>query len=112
MALKHTYENPIDDAPDVDGSRPDFVKPSDWNDDHAYTGVSPELKEAGAVTLAGKTGAVSFTTAEADISYFVTLAGNADENFYWTNKTVNGFTINSSWSGSTATIDWSIMRLP
>lgn len=112
MALKHTYTNPVDDAPDVDGERPDFTMPSDWNAVHAYTGTTPEFKEAGTVTLSGKTSAVTLTTEEADTSYFILLTGNADENFFWTNKATTGFTINSSWSSSVAEVHWGIMRLP
>lgn len=53
---------------------------------------------------------VSFGTAESDTSYFIVLSGNANETFYWSSKTVSGFTINSSNGSSTATVDWMIVR--
>ena len=84
--------------------------PSDWNDDHEFTGTTAEIKEAGSVTLAGKTSAVTLAVAEADTSYQIMLSGDADENFFWTSKATTGFTINSSWSSSTANVDWCIMR--
>ena len=69
-----------------------------------------QLIETASVTMAGKTATVTFGTAQDDTDYFIGLSQGADENFFWTSKTTSGFTINSSWSNSTATVDWVIMR--
>jgi len=67
-------------------------------------------------TLSGGTVAVSRTAAgtgnlpETDVAYFLTLAGNANETFSWATKTITGFTVNSSNAGSTATVDWHLIR--
>lgn len=65
----------------------------------------------GSATFAtAATKAVTFATAEPDTSYFVSIAGSANETFWVTSKTVNGFTLNSSNASSTATVDWAISR--
>lgn len=75
---------------------------------------------SGTVTLAGGTANVSFVTSQNtgfvtpqfDAAYVVSLAGNANETFYVTNKTVNGFQISSSNPVSTASVDWVVVRTP
>ncbi len=60
----------------------------------------------GTVTLSAGTATVTFASATADTRYAVQLTGDAAETFYWSSKTVNGFTINSSNGSSTANVDW------
>ncbi len=65
----------------------------------------------GQATFAGAaTVAVSFGTAEPDTSYLISIGAAANENIWWTTKTVNGFTLNSSNAGSTAVVDWHLIR--
>jgi hypothetical protein len=56
------------------------------------------------------TKAVTFGTAEANASYFITVAGNVDERFWVTSKGTGGFTLNSSNATSTAVVDWHLIR--
>ena len=53
---------------------------------------------------------VSFARAEPDASYRVFIMGRANENFWVTSPTVNGFTANSSNATSAAQFDWFIVR--
>ena len=69
-----------------------------------------QLIETASATMAGKTKTITFTTEEDDTDYFIALSQNADENFFWSSPTTTGFTINSSWSNSTATVHWALMR--
>lgn len=74
-----------------------------------YTATISNLR--GSITFAGAaTAAVTFAVAEPDASYYVALAGNVNETFFVTAKTANGFTLNSSNAGSTAVVDWMLMR--
>lgn len=97
MSIRHRFTSPIADAGD-----PNEVGPNEWNDTHAEV--------CGSVTLSTGAATVVFATPEANTSYYVSLAGNADEVFRWANKTVNGFDIVSSNGASTATVDWKIAR--
>jgi hypothetical protein len=75
---------------------------------------------SGTVTLSGGAAIVNFVTSQNtgfvtpqfDAAYVVSLAGSANETFYITNKTVNGFQINSSNPSSTASVDWTVVRTP
>jgi hypothetical protein len=42
--------------------------------------------------------------------YLVLVTGNVNEVFSVTNKTVSGFTIQSSNPGSAASVDWMLLR--
>lgn len=67
-----------------------------WNGSATFNG-------AGTVT-------VIFDEAQPDTSYFVGISGDANETFWITGKTVNGFTLHSSNAASTATVDWTLSR--
>jgi Pectate lyase superfamily protein len=54
--------------------------------------------------------AVTFATAEADASYYLTLSGSAGETFWVSSKATTGFTLNSSNATSTAVVDWHLIR--
>ena len=67
----------------------------------------------GTVLFAGAgTKAVTFAGArpEPDASYYVAVSGDVNETFFVTNKLTTGFTINSSNAGSTANVDWHLIR--
>lgn len=53
---------------------------------------------------------VTFTLNEPDTNYRVVITGNASESFWVTSKATTGFTLNSSNSSSTATIEWIMLR--
>ena len=81
----------------------------------AVRGISATATDAenlrGAETFgSADTTTVTFSTAEADASYFVTVTGNANETFWIENKLNTGFTIRSSNASSTATVDWMLIR--
>ena len=64
----------------------------------------------GTVTLSGGTAAVTFPTAEANATYFLALSSDANETIRWSSKATGGFTVTSSNAGSTAVVDWILMR--
>jgi len=49
---------------------------------------------------------VTFDKQEPDTDYRVTISVNANETVWVTNKAKTGFTLNSSKTNSTATVDW------
>jgi hypothetical protein len=86
-----------------------------WSDKlKAILGISATSTAAnnlrGSATLSGGTATVTFGTAEPDSTYYLTLAGDADEVFRWGSKSTTGFTITSSNPSSTATVDWHLIR--
>jgi hypothetical protein len=65
----------------------------------------------GTVTFAGAgTATVTFPVAETNNTYFVAISGSANETFWVTSKTANGFTVNSSNAASTAVVNWILVR--
>ena len=79
------------------------------------SGAAPQqlavINSGGSATFAtAGTKSVSFAVAEPDANYRVVLGADANETFWVTSKTVNGFTLNSSNSSSTATVDWELRR--
>jgi len=68
-------------------------------------GVQVDL-EAGSETLVAGTIDISFAEAKVDSTYIVTLGGSVNETFWYSAKTINGFTITSSNAASTADVDW------
>ena len=108
MAVNHAFTSAKDDCTDTT-----LINPSDWNADHTF-GTGQEVRASGTKTLAGKTATVDFTDEgfenEPDTNYYIQLTGDADENFFYSGKAVTEFVINSSWSGSTANVDWVITR--
>lgn len=75
-------------------------------------GVTPALNLAGTVTLAAGTATVTFANTEPDANYVVAIAGNQNETFRVAagTKSTTGFTITSSNAGSTAIVDWHVIR--
>lgn len=65
---------------------------------------------AGTAVLASGTATVVFATPEADTNYRISLAGNANFGFWWSAKTVSGFTINASSGKQTPSVDWLLLR--
>lgn len=65
-------------------------------------------EECGSETL-GPTATVTFNATQPNTNYTIFLSGDANERFYWSNKQLTGFTINSSNPSSTATVDWRII---
>lgn len=63
---------------------------------------------SGKATLATGTATVSFPQPPTG-DYRIFLQGNADENFWYTAKSLTGFTINSSNASSTAEVYWQVM---
>ncbi len=73
-----------------------------------YT-VSGSSTISGSVTFASaSTATVTFASPQPDTSYKITLSWDTNENFWWSNKTVNGFTLNSSNGASTGTVNWKL----
>lgn len=69
------------------------------------------LRQSGLVTFAGSgTATVTFDRVERDTLYQLTLGGNANETFWWTNKTVTGFTARSSNAASNAILNYEVSR--
>jgi hypothetical protein len=66
--------------------------------------------KSGTATLAAGTKAVTIEPDEPDSNYQIVLTGNTAETFTWASKATTGFTINSSVGGSTASVDWLIVR--
>jgi len=66
----------------------------------------------GSLTLSGSSTIVQFFWArpEPDNDYRITATPDANENIWITNKTITGFTINSSNPASTAMVDWILIR--
>ncbi len=74
-----------------------------------YSNIASNLR--GSRVFAGAaTTVVAFATAEPDTSYYITITGNANETFWVSAKTVNGFTINSSNATSNAGVEWHLLR--
>jgi hypothetical protein len=65
---------------------------------------------AGTATLSGGAATVTFTVPQMYTGYLVMVTGNASEIFSVLNKTVSGFTIQSSNPASTASVDWMLLR--
>jgi len=65
---------------------------------------------SGTVTLSAGAAAVTFSVPQPYTGYLVLATGNAPENFSVVNKTVSGFTIQSSNPASTASVDWMLLR--
>ncbi len=71
----------------------------------------PANNLGGQVTFAAAgTATVTFANAESNTSYRIVLGPAANEDIWWSNKTTNGFTINSSNASSVAVVDWLIFR--
>ena len=87
-------------------------KQSRWGQwfDKAKRLVNAAAHLSGTIALAGGTANVVFANAQPDTSYFIALAGNADERFHWSAKAKTGFTITSSNGTSTASVDYTITR--
>lgn len=68
------------------------------------------LPRSGEVALVAGVATVTFAVAEPDTGYHPLLSGNANENFWWSNRTMNGFQINSSNGVSNATVCWGTTR--
>jgi hypothetical protein len=66
----------------------------------------------GTVSLSGASGAVAVTLSPAmpDNSYSVAVSANVNETIYVTGKSTTGFTIRSSNTSSTASVDWTVVR--
>jgi hypothetical protein len=60
--------------------------------------------------ITAATAVVTFSPSEPDASYFLAIAGSANETFWVTGKGTTGFTINSSNAASTATVTWILIR--
>lgn len=74
-------------------------------------GISPYNIRGAATFSSAGTKSISFTGNEVNTSYFIALGCSAStEKFGWTNKAVNGFTITSDNTTSTATCDWILIR--
>jgi hypothetical protein len=58
----------------------------------------------------GSTVAVVLPVALPDTNYRVAVSANQNQTIWVTSKTTTGFTLNSSIAGSTATVEWMIMR--
>ncbi len=58
----------------------------------------------------GSTVAVVLPVALPDTNYRVAVSANQNQTIWLTSKTTTGFTLNSSLAGSTATVEWIIMR--
>jgi hypothetical protein len=65
---------------------------------------------AGTAVLSSGAAAVTFTVPQMYTGYLVLVTGNVNEVFSVTNKTVSGFTIQSSNPGSAASVDWMLLR--
>jgi hypothetical protein len=65
---------------------------------------------AGTAVLSGGIATVTFTIPQPYTGYQVMVTGNASEIFSVANKTVSGFTIQSSNPSSTASVDWMLLR--
>jgi len=65
---------------------------------------------AGTAVLSGGVATVMFTVPQMYTGYLVMVTGNASEIFSVVSKTVSGFTIRSSNSASTASVDWMLLR--
>ena len=65
---------------------------------------------AGTAVLSGGAATVAFTVPQMYTGYLVVVTGNASEIFSVLNKTVSGFTIQSSNPASTASVDWMLLR--
>ena len=66
--------------------------------------------QRGGVTLSGGTASVTLPTALPDSSYSVAVSTGVNETIRVTGKSTTGFTVTSSNSGSTATVDWLVIR--
>jgi hypothetical protein len=65
----------------------------------------------GQVTFASAaTAAVTFSVAETNNAYFISVSGSVNETFWVTAKGTGGFTLNSSNASSTAVVDWHLIR--
>lgn len=85
------------------------------SDSNEYVvGLPASFVKTGRATLAAGTTAIDFSSLglldEDDTEYSILLSGDQDETFRWADKTETGFTINSSYGGSTANVDWQVLR--
>lgn len=103
------------------GSTTTTVKSSIYTDDDSglkQVGIqslsstsTPGKNLSGTDTFAtAATRIVTFPRAEPDAAYRVFIMGRANENFWVSSPTVNGFTANSSNATSSAQFDWFIVR--
>jgi hypothetical protein len=65
---------------------------------------------AGTAVLSGGIAMVTFTVPQMYTGYLVLVTGNVSEIFSVLNKTVSGFTVQSSNPASTASVDWMLLR--
>jgi hypothetical protein len=65
---------------------------------------------AGSALLSAGTATVTFKVPQPYTGYLVLVTGNANETFSVQNKTVSGFTIQSSNPASAASVDWMLLR--
>lgn len=65
---------------------------------------------AGTAVLSAGTATVTFHTPQPFLGYLVVVTGDANETFSVQNKTLGGFTIQSSNPSSMASVDWMLLR--
>jgi hypothetical protein len=72
--------------------------------------IGLQILDSGTVTLVNGTQTVILSETQLDTDYKVILTKNVNENVWDINKTLNGFTINSSNKNSMASVDWAIIE--
>jgi hypothetical protein len=106
----HIFRSPVADRGD-----PNELGPDEWNNRHAERCFPNVVLVAGSKALLFSSlpdlfGDGVYNANEPNTDYAINITGNVDENFFWSNKAMTGFTVNSSNSASTATVDVRISR--
>lgn len=114
-------------APDVVGFIAQQIAGSQFElgTSHATTGLDLKIRnlkgisqtdthannlDGSATFLTAATVVVVFAVDEPDTNYKIGGSANANETFWWSNKTIHGFTMHSSNVASAATYDWHLLR--